>query len=103
MNEPMTVVMVPDKHGAHPEPPLDDRWDDLTKLRWNAALIEHQTGIRVVVSTGGHQTLRHGAWVDEPGRYSLQVGGSSISSFDFRGAWDVMIGVELGAQAAARR
>lgn len=82
----MLVTRVHTDSGSHIEPPLDQAWDEPTKLTWHAASVTHDTGINITI---------HDA---EQGFYNLAVGSSSISPLDYRSAWDFLIGVHTGAE-----
>jgi hypothetical protein len=44
------VVVENEVTGHKVNPPYDDSWDEITKLRWFAALIGHRTGVQVRVA-----------------------------------------------------
>lgn len=98
----MNVERVRTERGSRIEPPMNQRWSDLDKLRWQAAVVATDTGQEVVVTAGGEQVKRFGRWVDVPGSYSIRVGGSSIGSFNFGSAWTFLTGVSIGAQEQAK-
>ena len=89
----MDVTRIEDATGSHIEPPLDETWDDLTKLTWHAAVITHDTGIPIHVGYYG-------------GRYGIQVGDArsggshSLGGRSYDSAWTLIVGIHLGAQAA---
>lgn len=98
-HEPMTVRRVGTEHGSHVEPPLEQSWSNLDKLRWHAALVEHETGITVRVVTGALSAKPLGRWRVVPDSYSFRVGHGQIGSFDYREAWTYLNGVADGAKA----
>lgn len=62
---------------SHIRPALDPSWDPLTRLRWNAAVSELDSGLRVrVIPTRG--LLR---------RYRVQYGSAVTPGMDYRAAW----------------
>jgi ABC-type Fe3+ transport system substrate-binding protein len=84
------VTRVHDANGSHIEPPLDQAWDDLTKLTWHAAVVTHETGLAIRVDQF------------ERGSYGLAIGGTGLSERDFHSAWDYLNGVSTGATEAQR-
>lgn len=100
--EPMPVRMVQDGNLTTPEPPLDDDWSDLDKLRWHAGIVQHRTGLRIRVSTGGYRERIGDEWVEIPGMYGLQIGRRSLSARPYQRAWDYLNGVEIGYEEAQR-
>ena len=79
-------------------PPLEQSWDDLTKLHWKAAVANLDTGLNVRILEGGY-------WIDEvkqDGYYSIQVGNSSSGPHSYRDAWKFINGVVIGAQQAGQ-
>jgi len=88
-----TVHRVEDPDGSSSiEPPLDAAWDEITQLRWKAAVVEHETGIRIIVTGPYHN------YNDEREHYSLNIGRASIGSSSFDTCWTLLNGVTLGAQ-----
>lgn len=102
MMDEMVVTRVLTEHGGHIEPPLDESWSDLDKLRWWAAAVAVDTGLRVSVSESEQRTRRHGRWVPERGLYSVSVGSSFRSGATFNNCWTFLSGVCTGAQQARR-
>lgn len=96
----MNVTRVRDTTGDHIEPPLDESWDDLTKLRWHAAVVAHETGLSITVEDGARRT-QDGTPIR--GWYGLSVGPIGSAAFTFDGAWTYLNGVSAGAVAAVRR
>ena len=97
----LTVTRVRTDTGTHIEPPLDESWDDHTKLCWHAAVIMCDCpGIKVQVKTGGLKRKRFRKWVEVPGVYNIMVGHSSAAPFTYREAWDYLNGVQIGWEAA---
>jgi hypothetical protein len=90
--------MVEMGRGTGPSLDLDPSWDEITKLRWKAALVERATGIRVIV-TRGHGTI-NGREI--PNQYNLNIGSSSLSGASFNSNWTLLNGVEIGFEEAAR-
>lgn len=91
----MNVTRIKTPTGSHIEPPLDQDWDDHTKLTWHAAVISHDTGIRIAVHPGMYT-------VDDqpkPGYYNLVVGSSSSGPHTFHSAWAYLNGVCAGARS----
>jgi hypothetical protein len=99
---PPVVRMVKTADGSTPEPGLEQSWTPLEKLRWHAALVEHETGVAVRVgraeySVGG--TPQHGFFNIS---LSYTNGAWSSGPHSFRGAWDYLNGVSAGAEAVLR-
>jgi hypothetical protein len=99
--EPPEVVRVRTDTGSHVEPPLDQSWDDLTALRWHAAVTEYDTGVRIRVYDGQCSTKRRGRWVVQHGVYSFTIGGTGCGGYPFGTAWAYLNGVGIGAREAA--
>jgi hypothetical protein len=49
-NDEGQIVVENDVTGHRVNPPYDESWDEITKLRWFAALIGHRTGVQVRVA-----------------------------------------------------
>lgn len=90
------VARVGDAHGSHIEPPLDEDWDDLTKLQWQAAVVSADTGLDIEV-------------IEFPTNFCIHIrsttGGTlaSISSQGLRDTWTYLSGIASGASAATMR
>jgi hypothetical protein len=84
------VTRVQDATGSHIEPPLDQAWDDLTKLTWHAAVVTRETGLAIRIDQF------------ERGSYGLVIGCTGLSERDFHSAWDYLNGVSTGATEARR-
>lgn len=82
------------------EPPLDNRWTDLTKLEWWAAVVSYDTGLPVKVRKarmrGVFGTKDYMVEIDTPDLASASV--AMTGPFDH--TWDHLAGVLRGAQAA---
>ncbi|MFC8278454.1 hypothetical protein ACFUJR_39305, partial [Streptomyces sp. NPDC057271] len=86
----MNVTRVHTQRGSHIEPPLDPNWDNLTKLRWHAAVVAHETGLTVEVEPQ-----------PEASDYSVTiVGSSSAAAYTYREAWVYLSGIGVGHGAA---
>lgn len=94
------VTRVHTGQGSHIEPPLDQDWDEATKLAWQAAVVAHDTGLRIRVHDEAFVTSNGDA---VPGTYSINVGLSSCSALPYRKAWTYLNGVSTGAQQAKLR
>lgn len=78
------------------EPALDNRWSDLDKLRWWAAVVSHDTGLSVTVQTDNRMRVIR-SW----DTYQVDIGHISIASIGtFDRTWDYLAGMLAGAQAA---
>ena len=80
------------------EPPIDQTWTNRKKLEWHAAIVEHDTGVRVRIGDGSFKRRRaDGRWIEDEPHYSVNVGSSS-TVYNFRDAWVYLNGVSAGAQ-----
>lgn len=95
----MNVTRVQDATGDHIEPPLDEAWDDFTKLRWHAEVTALDSGLKVHVEDGA---LRDDNDNLVPGWYGVTVGRTGSAAFDFRSAWTYLNGVGTGGREAGR-
>jgi hypothetical protein len=91
---PPKVAMVDQKA----EPPLDQGWPDLQKLRWLAALVESETGVRLRVFQSDSQMPHRPQAV----LYDLVTPNATTGPAGFQGTWTLLTGVELGAKEAVR-
>jgi hypothetical protein len=82
----MEVVRVHTRDGAHIMPPCRDDWSPLEKLRWHAAVVMMDTGLKIGV-------------IEFPSNFNIIVSGHSIAR-DFEGAWDYLSGISLGYELA---
>ena len=81
------------------EPEFDREWSDLTKLRWEAAVAEAESGERLRVHVGGFFI----AGVMQLGYYSLSGLGWGLGPVTYEAARDYIHGFALGARQANRR
>ena len=97
---PMTVERVQTGDGSHIEPPFDEKWDKLTQLRWHAGVVLADCGVSVDIVTGSYQRkVPLFGYVTIPGVYSLSIGNTSHSAYNFEEAWTFLNGIEAGANA----
>ena len=87
------VTRVQTEHGSHIEP--DCPMGDHQQLLWLAAVVAHDTGLRIGIGEGSYK--RNG--VEQPGMYSVMVGNSS-TVLDWSSAWTYLNGVSTGARAS---
>ena len=87
---PPTVRRIETDTGSHVEPPIDQAWSELEQLRWKAAVTEVDGGVPVRV------------WEMGRGRYSVQVGRSSLGAAGFDQCWSHMSSASCGAEQRAR-
>lgn len=97
---PMPVVRVHTRNGSHIDPPLNQAWSELDRLRWHAGVVQADCGVTAYITPGALSTpgpfgrmRRH---MDE---YAIRIGARSSSSFNYHEAWDYLNGVEAGANA----
>jgi hypothetical protein len=95
-----TVQRVRTDHGSHIEPPLDQTWDKLTKLRWHLAVTLHDGGLppdAVQIVEGDFRI--NGRRVES---YDLMAPGWTASAGDFHDAWSRINGIADGLRLARR-
>ena len=95
----MKVRRIHHASGSRIEPPLDQSWSDLEKLRWHAAVIEHDTGAPVRIDTARY-------WIGavlQRGFYDITLGGTNIGPLSYNAAWDYLNGIAIGARYAVRK
>lgn len=83
--------------GHKVEPPFDEGWDELTKLRWFAALIGNRTGVQVRVAekTTQQNDLDGSEWDVEEFLVSTQhLESTSPAPYEVTWAW--LSGLEAG-------
>lgn len=88
-----TVTRIHTEHGSHIEPPLDRAWSEFDKLRWQAAVVEHDHDLRLDVREHApHNGRRFTVSATSP-RFRF---GSNW--FTFQEAWGHINDLALGAQ-----
>lgn len=92
--DPIPVRRVEHDGGSHIEPPLPDKADDLTALRWHAGALEADTGIRVTIARFRHRIGRT--------TYALSSPVAGISAMSCSDLWAYINGMSHGAEAARR-
>lgn len=93
----MMVRRVHTENGSHIEPELDPAWDEMTKLRWLAAVAAHDTGIRIRVHPARARIEE--SWRTIPDLYCLEIGRTSVSAQRYHQCWLYLTGVQVGARA----
>lgn len=90
--------MIHSDRGSKPEPPLDQSWPDLIKLKWHAALTRSETGINVTVhlQPQEHPGDYYQITLSGPGWFTATV-------HTYRNAWIYLNGIGDGGAAAARK
>lgn len=94
------LIVIHDREG-HVQPPLDQGWDDLTKLRWRAGLLLADTGIFATITTNcysepdwrGRQRFRKDL-------FGITIGNVGHVAFTLDEGWTFFNGVEEGARVA---
>lgn len=89
----MNVTRVKTATGDRIEPPCDEAWDEETKLRWHAAVVAHDTGLKVEIYQGSAG--------DRP--YGILTSRNSCAPYDSQGAWHLLNGISVGASEVAAR
>lgn len=74
------------------EPPLDQNWSPLEKLRWHAAVLHADTGKRVDVDRA-HYKLNG---VPQKDYFIVSCATSTFSPVNFRDAWTYINGIGSG-------
>lgn len=99
MTENPAVRRVPTGTGSEIDPPLDDSWDDLTKLRWHLAATLLDASL--AADSLSVQLMRGGYGSDDGfPMYQLGRPGYCMGPLSYTAMWDVINGVEFGARAA---
>lgn len=93
LHEPMKVARRTTDHESHIEPPLDPTWSELDKLRWQAGVVEADTGAILMLSNH-HPDRLYGVSYRTPSR------SSSISARPFAETWAFMWAFGSGVQYA---
>lgn len=100
MSEQITVRRVQTEEGSHIEPPLDGTWDDLTTLRWQAAVVRTDTGLNVDVEPAKYSRKVGETWVPIPDLYNIRYQHGCMGAYSFAEAWALLTGVDLGSRLA---
>lgn len=96
--EPLDVKRVQTTSGgSHIEPPLQDTWSEIEKLRWHAGVVLVDSGVRVTINDSERYSV-NGRDVPVIG---IQVG-NTMTSKRFDDAWNYLNGVSAGGQQASR-
>lgn len=84
-----TVERIHTATGSHIEPPLDPSWPAVDKLRWNAAVVLADTGLklRVHVAAGSMMT-----------KYAVTGNGFSGQHLSYNEAWQYITHLGTGAE-----
>lgn len=90
----MNIVRIHTDHGSHIEPPLEQSWTRLAKLRWHAAVASHDSGLEIVVNPTKKLM---------PQTFMVTiVGHTGHSDRPYADAWTLINGIASGAQAMKR-
>lgn len=99
----MKVKRITTGTSSRVEPPLEEQWSDLTKLRWHAAVVSLDTGseVRILVepSTSAWKPRWSPFWISEDS-FQITVGDSTAFPFDFHSAWTYLNGVSAALTAS---
>lgn len=91
---PMTVERVQTATGSRIEPPLNDRWSEEDQLRWKAAVVSADTGLRIELNVQDRVAWFHAK------QYGYSTAGSGGGSYDRNEMWTLLSGFSIGASAA---
>jgi hypothetical protein len=93
----MSVTRIHTDSGSHVEPPLDEDWPNLDKLRWLAALAAHDGGMdtRLVVTLNDWDVKRES--------FSITYDIGLTSPYSYTDAWTLLNGIAIGAEIVQRR
>jgi len=91
----VTVQRVTTEWGSRIEPPLDQSWSDLEKLRWHAAVVGVDAGVVAPrVDVCDYSSRRFGIWFPNRGYYTVQ----GCGPLRYAEAWDYLNGMLAGAK-----
>lgn len=102
MSDAIMVIRVQEEFGSRVEPPFDKSWDDLTKLRWHAAVTAYDSGLDVRVEIAVVRRREFGRWIDVTGMFNVRCGGTSVGPNTYHAAVDVMTGIGIGVRESGR-
>jgi hypothetical protein len=102
-----TVQRIRTDHGSHVEPPFDESWSDLEKLRWKTAIAELDGGLGVgtLKVSEAPQEERKKRFVMSyryPVFYQLSYGYGSMGIYTYDQMWVLLTGVLLGASLSGK-
>ena len=97
-----TVRRVTTDTGSHIEPALDPDADPLNKLLWHAAVVAHDTGLRIRINPGISREKIGRRWSEVEPCVTVQVanGGTVLN---YRDALNYLNGIDAGARATQGR
>lgn len=87
-----------DDGSSHIEPPLDQEWSDLEKLKWKAEVSSDDSGLEIHVAPGQYYIEDE----RQPYFYTVNLPHSSSGPHTFNEAWTHMNGIVSGAQEVRR-
>lgn len=96
----MRITRVRDANGSHIEPELDESWDEIRKLQWNAAVVSHDTGLTITVHPCEDlpgPTL-YGLGIGDP----YKGGMTCFAARSYANAWTFLTAVGAGVEALLR-
>ena len=109
MNDLPIVRRIETDHGSYIEPPFEESWSELEKLRWHLAVALHDGGdpdIRVgitpakcgrIVRRATRRRPEKVEWYD--GMYGFQLNDSFHSGRSYRDMWDFLNGFSAALRA----
>lgn len=98
----MLVERIHTEYGSHIEPPLNQAWDELTQLRWKAAVVACDSGVALNVHPAKAWTVVAGIRWPIRRLYSFSSSSWSTSGMSFEHAWTYLNGVGTGADQCRR-
>lgn len=84
--------------GSRIEPALKPIWLPLKRLQWKAAVTSVDTGLHVTVKPADYRVSGIGQF----GVYEVGVEYAGTGPLDYRSAWSLLTGVEIGANQMKR-
>lgn len=91
--------------GSHVEPPFNESWTEREKIDWHAAITEFDSGIEVVVSTGGSSRRVLGKLRPIGGVYGFILGGGVMATSErpYLDCCTFLHGLSVGANLVRRQ
>jgi hypothetical protein len=95
-----TVHRIHTERGSHIEPPLNEAWSNLEKLRWNLAVALHDAGQPINLMDVRESDYRVNGVPQEA--YDVTSSFGTSGAIGFHSTWTFINGLGFGLSAAAR-